>query len=125
MIPLPQFRTRRIILILIAVLSFGLFVHIATRIYAFAHIFGVFKPHSGVRITQGQVASTYNISKPEIQAKKPVIPKILHQIFHNWKDPGNSTLPAHWAAARQSCIDNNPEWEIKVWRASARLGATT
>jgi hypothetical protein len=117
MLPLPQFRTRRILIILCVVLSVALVIHLVTKAVAFAQLFGVFRPHAGIRITQAQVADAYSNSA-NTHGKTPVIPKILHQIFHNWKDPGNATLPDHWTAARQSCIDNNPDWEVKVCRAA-------
>ncbi|KAJ2991443.1 hypothetical protein NUW58_g2511 [Xylaria curta] len=46
-----------------------------------------------------------------------VIPKILHQVYHNWSDPDNAvlTLPADWAAAQKSCLSLHPDWEYKLW----------
>ncbi|KAK5654779.1 hypothetical protein OQA88_6815 [Cercophora sp. LCS_1] len=73
----------------------------------------IFFEHSGIPITQPQVAEAYggsvNGSRPQL------IPKIIHQIFHNWKEPGNETLPSDWNKVRQTCVDTNPGWEHKLW----------
>lgn len=110
MLVLSQSRTRRVVIIIAFVALGALLIHILTRVVAFAHLFGIFGPHAGIRITQAQIAAAHNAP----DARTPVVPKLLHQIFHNWHDPGNATLPAHWAGARQSCIDLNPDWEFKV-----------
>ncbi|RYP50517.1 hypothetical protein DL768_003970 [Monosporascus sp. mg162] len=65
------------------------------------------------RITQREIALEHNTTIPD--PRTPVVPKIIHQIFHNWKDPYDNTLPAHWQAARDTCIKLNPDWEIKLW----------
>jgi hypothetical protein len=103
-----QLRTRRIATPLLVIVFAIPFIYCIARLAAFAQLFGVFRPHSGVRITQVEIA------KAHAGKRTPVVPKILHQIFHNWKDPGNDTLPAHWDAARQSCMTLNPDWEFKV-----------
>jgi hypothetical protein len=47
------------------------------------------------------------------------IPRIIHQVFHNWKDPGNETLPADWEAVRMTCVEKNKDWEYMVsWGCS-------
>ena len=101
------------LLILCGAIAFtvGLVIFIR-RVLAFAHLFGIFGPHSGIRITQRQVADAHALGDKD--PRIAVVPKILHQIFQNWNDPGNTTLPSHWEAARQSCIDLNPGWEFKV-----------
>ncbi|KAL1836238.1 hypothetical protein VTJ49DRAFT_5400 [Mycothermus thermophilus] len=43
------------------------------------------------------------------------IPKIVHHVFHNWRQPGNDTLPADWAAIRRECMELNPDFEFKLW----------
>lgn len=103
---------RRIITVVLAITGLALLVYIVTSLYDFANLFGIFKPHSGIRISQEGVELLHNQTTPD--PRPQVMPKILHQIFHNWKDPGNETLPAHWQEARQTCIDLNPDWEHKV-----------
>ncbi|TLS26550.1 hypothetical protein PpBr36_05490 [Pyricularia pennisetigena] len=84
--------------------------YIVVRLLAFAQLFGKLGPHAGIAITQEQVLEAYNNNT----AKEPVIPRIIHQIYHNWKDPESKELPGDWSAARQTCIDRNPGWDVKV-----------
>ena len=90
---------------------------IATRgIVKFGHIFG---KHPGISVTQQETWDRYHgESKKELQP----IPKKLHRIFHNWKDPGSNKLPEDWEKIRQTCIDKNPSWEHKVRCYPARIG---
>ncbi|ROT38127.1 hypothetical protein SODALDRAFT_324552 [Sodiomyces alkalinus F11] len=85
-----------------------------TRIRTFTSLFVA---HSGIVLTQDQVASSHNASQP--QPRTRAIPKITHQIFHNWNDKGNDTLPADWAVLRQTCIDlhsdDDDEWQHMLW----------
>ena len=83
------------------------------RILDFAHLFGVFKPHSGNVFTQQQVADADSKGHQSAPGKQ-VVPMIIHQIFHSWKNPENDTMPRQWNDARQSCIDLNPTWDIRV-----------
>ncbi len=106
---LPLSRIRRWVALVIFILVIAT---ILTRAVAFAHLFGLFGPHAGIRVTQQQIADAYDGSQSD--ASRTPAPRILHQIFQNWNDPGNPTLPAHWEAARKSCIDLNPDWEFKV-----------
>ena len=85
-------------------------LYIATRVVAFAELFGKFKDHSGIRLTQEEIFKAHNSS----DGRTPVIPKIIHQVFHNWHDANDDTLPAVWQSMRQSCVDLNPGWEQKV-----------
>lgn len=80
------------------------------RLRGFLHLFF---EHSGVKLTQQAALDAYddNATHPRPQ----LIPKIIHQVFHNWKDAGNETLPADWAEVRQTCVDLNPDFEIKLW----------
>ncbi|KAH8892269.1 hypothetical protein GQ53DRAFT_600731, partial [Thozetella sp. PMI_491] len=84
---------------------------VVIRIFAFVHLFGIFGPHAGIRITQPQVLDAHNAT----DTRKAVVPKILHQIYQNWNDPNDSTLPSHWEDARKTCINLNPDWEFKLW----------
>ncbi|KAK8041550.1 hypothetical protein PG994_014557 [Apiospora phragmitis] len=111
---LPQLRAKRVIVALTALVLFVCSVTIGKKLYNFANLFGLFQPHAGVRITQGEIAQAHaNATTPD--PRKPVVTKILHQIFHNWKDPTNNTLPDHWEEARQTCMQLNPTWEHKLW----------
>ncbi|RYO96568.1 hypothetical protein DL765_011547 [Monosporascus sp. GIB2] len=100
-------RARRTLAIVLTILLILLILGFS-RLIAFANLFQLFKPHAGTRITQLEIALERNTTTP-------VVPKIIHQIFHNWKDPHDITLPAHWQAARDTCIELNPDWEIKLW----------
>ncbi|XP_044715074.1 glycosyltransferase sugar-binding containing DXD motif domain-containing protein [Hirsutella rhossiliensis] len=77
----------------------------------------IFGRHAGVALTQHQVALAH---KDESRVRP--VPRIIHQVFHNWASPGNETLPADWAAMRQSCLELHPTWEHKLWtEAASRL----
>ena len=106
-----QLRPRRTLLIVLAFLLV-IAIYFFSRIVAFAHLFGIFGEHAGVRLTQLEIAEKHNSTAPD--PRTPVVPKIFHQIFHNWQQPGNKTLPPHWQAARDSCLEFNPDWEMKV-----------
>jgi hypothetical protein len=97
-------------LILVAFVLF-----IVTRLLAFAQLFGKLGPHAGIEITQKEVFAAHKATVPD--PRNPVVPKILHQIFHNWKNASDNTLPEDWANMRQMCIDRNPDWEFKMWNA--------
>ncbi|KAF4622718.1 hypothetical protein G7Y89_g14311 [Cudoniella acicularis] len=92
------------ILIVLLVLGF-----IASRIAGFVHLFF---EHAGIAITQEEAAIAHNSTTPD--PRPQVIPKIIHQVYHNWHDPSNETLPSDWDELRQSCINLNPDWEYKV-----------
>lgn len=116
---LLQLPSRRLLLLLPLLLALIVLGYAFSRLVVFLHIFGVLRAHSGVRITQEEIALAHNKTSPD--PRTPVVPKITHQIFHAWKHPGDNTLPKHWADARQSCLDLNPEWEHKVRQALGEL----
>ena len=74
----------------------------------------IFFQHAGIALTQPQVAAAASTLADE---RTQHIPKIIHQIFHNWPQPGKDTLPSHWAAVRQQCVDLNPDFEFRVRRS--------
>lgn len=80
------------------------------RLVGFLHLFF---EHSGVTLTQQAALDAYNNNATN--PRPQLIPKIIHQVFHNWRQPGNNTLPADWQEVRQTCIDLNPDFEIKLW----------
>ncbi|KAI0445712.1 nucleotide-diphospho-sugar transferase [Xylaria telfairii] len=110
-------RARRALKLLIIGLSVLFVLHLALRLYHFANLFGFFKKHSGTLITQREILDASIARKARNDTAVPVVPKILHQVYHNWTDPENTviTLPQDWAAAQQSCIDLHPDWEYKLW----------
>lgn len=46
--------------------------------------------------------------------RKEYVPRIIHQVFHNWKDWGNETLPEDWEKVREGCERVNAGWDVKV-----------
>ncbi|CAH0019742.1 unnamed protein product [Clonostachys rhizophaga] len=80
------------------------------KILLVARIFG---PHSGVSLTQPEALALHEKDKKDPRVQ--VVPKIIHQIYHNWADPGNETLPADWAKLQATIIKLNPEYEYKLW----------
>ncbi|KAK3949926.1 hypothetical protein QBC32DRAFT_265709 [Pseudoneurospora amorphoporcata] len=100
-----------------------------THLLAFIHIF---YQHPGIAITQRQVANAYYLNGTTLlgeeatgRKKKEYIPKIIHQIFHNWKDPANETLPSDWDAQRRTCVESNPHWEHRLWTPRTSLSFLT
>jgi hypothetical protein len=63
-------------------------------------------------LEQADVVAAHDANHPD--TRQEVIPRVIHQIFHNWKDPGNTTLPPDWQKQRQTCIDLHEGWEIHV-----------
>ncbi|KAI0406083.1 nucleotide-diphospho-sugar transferase [Xylaria palmicola] len=115
---------RRVIKFLIVFLVFILLFNILLGIYNFANLFAFFRPHSGVSITQQEILDAFTSNRTGAGTAitaRPVIPRILHQVFHNWTDPESTALdlPGDWEAARQSCIALHPDWEYRLWTAKA------
>lgn len=101
-----------ILLVILSFWGFAVTLHFATRIVAFAQLFGIFKDHAGVQITQVEISATYKHANSEIQS--PAVPRIIHKIFHNWNNPDDDSLPADWQPVHQTCLDLNPGWEHMV-----------
>ena len=91
-------------------------VWIVSRLLLFKQIFF---QHSGIAITQTRVAELFD---DEEETRPQLIPKIIHQVFHNWRDPGNDTLPSDWQDVRQTCIDTNPGWQYNVGKTLRHPG---
>ncbi|KAI1361330.1 nucleotide-diphospho-sugar transferase [Xylaria arbuscula] len=110
--------TRRIVKYILIFLTLILIIHIILSIYNFANLFAFFRPHSGIQITQQEILDAFISNENRTVS---AIPKILHQVFHNWTNPESTSLdlPSDWEAARQSCITLNPDWEYKLWTAKA------
>ncbi|KAK6844481.1 glycosyltransferase sugar-binding region DXD motif-containing protein-domain-containing protein [Apiospora arundinis] len=111
MFRLAQLRSRRLLPIFVGVALTSLALYIVIRLLAFAQLFGKLGPHAGIEITQQQVLQMHNVTHDP----RPAFPKIIHQIFHNWKAPGNHDLPEDWERMRLTCVDKNPGWEFKMW----------
>lgn len=80
------------------------------RLVGFLHLFF---EHSGITLTQQAALDAYNDNATN--PRPQLIPKIIHQVFHNWRQPGNNTLPTDWQEVRQTCIDLNPDFDVKLW----------
>ncbi|KAK4191262.1 family 32 putative glycosyltransferase [Podospora australis] len=78
------------------------------------HFRQIFFEHAGLELTQAQVLDAYKESGPN-STRIQYIPKIIHQVFHNWHDPGNDTLPTDWTENVQKCVKLNPDFEFKLW----------
>lgn len=104
-------RARRSLGIIAALAAIGALLWVSIfHLYNFLCIFSVPEPHRGQGLRQSEIVDLHK-DHPERPA---VVPKIIHQIFHNWKEPGNETLPADWALQRQSCLDLHKDWDIKA-----------
>ncbi|KAK3358518.1 glycosyltransferase family 32 protein [Lasiosphaeria ovina] len=105
-------RFRPLVAALLLALTIWVLFDIAARVVRFIHIFGV---HAGPALTQEEVEAAFNAPAPGNIERQQYVPKIIHQIFHNWKDPKNETLPADWEASRRTCSDKNPNFEYHLW----------
>jgi mannosyltransferase OCH1-like enzyme len=91
-------------------------VVLTSRFLAFHHLFF---QHPGITLAQRQAVDDFNLARAAGIARPQLIPKIIHQVFHNWQQPGNDTLPEDWAKVRQTCIDLNPDFENRLWTEAA------
>jgi len=66
----------------------------------------VFFNHSGIAVTQEELA-WYDSGLPQ------VVPKIIHQIYHDWTWH-NGSMPLDWEETRQTCVEMNEGWEFVV-----------
>nr|POE52182.1 mannosyl phosphorylinositol ceramide synthase sur1 [Quercus suber] len=104
-------QTRRYVKIGLLAFVLLLLIHLGFRLSSFIHIFFT---HAGVALTQDEVLAAYNALDHDAR-QQPVVPRIIHQIFHNWTHPAEETLPLDWQASRQTCLDLNQGWEHKLW----------
>lgn len=91
-------------------LAFFLLICLAFRIAFFTHLFS---DHAGIALTQEEVAQAHHAVTGDVK-RPPTIPRIIHQIYHNWTDPSNEDLPSDWKETRKSCLDFNENWEHRV-----------
>jgi hypothetical protein len=97
-------------LLLSGIVFFGIRIHA---------LINLFFAHSGIGLTQQEIKLAYEHDKKNNVTRKEEIPRIIHQIFHDWKgglgkEGGNETLPGDWDEVRRGCKDNNPGWEYHV-----------
>ncbi|KAK3687159.1 nucleotide-diphospho-sugar transferase [Podospora appendiculata] len=105
-------RLRPLTVPLLSIFALAVVVVIASRIVLFVHIFF---EHAGPALTQEEIETAYNNATAAGEKRQQHIPKIIHQIFHNWKDPTNETLPSDWDATRDTCLQANPDFEHRLW----------
>lgn len=97
------------VLVLLTFFALGFF---ATRIHFVAcRIFG---HHGGFELTQEQAQTAHDLILMTNPHRAPLVPKLVHQIFYNWNDPANETVPSDWNEMRQSIRKFNPDYEYKV-----------
>jgi hypothetical protein len=90
-------------------ISVPIFVILLVLAFPAVKLIRIFSEHSGIAITQDEVAAAHSASVPH--ASPQLIPKIIHQIFHDWR---NQPMPSDWEHLRQTCIDLNKDWEYMV-----------
>ncbi|KAF8850223.1 hypothetical protein BDZ45DRAFT_662027 [Acephala macrosclerotiorum] len=76
---------------------------------------GLFFEHAGTAISQGEIWNAHFPGEGKKDERKRFIPKIIHQVFHNWKEPGNETMPGDWEEERRGCVGKNGDWEVLLW----------
>ncbi|OKL57075.1 hypothetical protein UA08_07418 [Talaromyces atroroseus] len=82
--------------------------------FSFARIFS--HPHSGIPLSQSAVKTAYYNHTIE-QTHEAVIPRKIHQIYHDWSEKGgNMPHKEQWMRLRDSCINRNPGWQYKPLR---------
>jgi hypothetical protein len=112
-----RIRPRAVCKAILFVLPFLIALLVLTpRFLAFHHLFF---QHPGITLAQQQAVDDFNLARAAGIARPQLIPKIIHQVFHNWQQPGNDTLPEDWAKVRQTCIDLNPDFENRLWTGAA------
>jgi len=100
-------RARITVSALLGLLALG---YLLTHLIFFVQLFF---EHSGVAITQEEIASAHTAT----DARPQLIPKIIHQVYHDWnaeQNGGNETMPTDWDEVRHSCIDKNEDWTYMV-----------
>ncbi|KAK3997538.1 nucleotide-diphospho-sugar transferase [Cladorrhinum sp. PSN332] len=100
----------RISFVFWTVFLLGGFIYVITSLLRFKQIFF---EHAGIALTPAQVAEAY--ADHTNQSRVQQVPKIVHQVFHNWNDPGNDTVPDDWSDNRRNCMDLNPDFEFMLW----------
>lgn len=106
-----KMRPRLMLPIILLTCIIFLIVHILALIH-------LFYEHAGVALTQNEILEAFvgdgGLDEGSEMTRVQWIPKIIHQVFHNWEDPGNDTLPADWQAVSKTCRNLNEGWEYVV-----------
>jgi inositol phosphorylceramide mannosyltransferase catalytic subunit len=90
----------------------GIIYFMVTSTFSFARIFS--NPHSGIPLSQSAIKTAYYNHTLE-QTREAVIPRKIHQIYHDWSGKGgNVPHKEQWMRLRDSCINRNPGWQYKV-----------
>ena len=97
--------------LLLPFLLLSSFLFLGVRIHGFVRLFF---EHAGIAVTQQEIKQAYENDKVGNVTRKEEIPRIIHQVFHNWRDRGNETVPGDWDEVRRGCQDWNPGWEYIV-----------
>ncbi|KAH9222529.1 hypothetical protein DL95DRAFT_420965 [Leptodontidium sp. 2 PMI_412] len=92
-------------------------VFLAFHIISFVRLFF---EHADIPITQDEILEAFIKDKHTTEGAKGIqqVPGIIHQIFHNWVDPGNDTLPTDWMVVSGTCKALNDGWEYMLWTES-------
>lgn len=98
-------RPRQIPIILLILLALGFVIF---RLISFVQLFF---GHSGIAITQQEIAAAY--AESGAQRRPQLIPKIIHQVFHDWHHQ-NQSIPSDWDDLRKTCINLHQDWEYIV-----------
>lgn len=75
----------------------------------------LFFEHEGIAITQAEIKAAHEGGGSGKDGRPQEIPKIIHQVYHNWKEPGNITMPEDWDKVRSTCLERNVGWEYRLW----------
>ncbi|KAG4428941.1 hypothetical protein IFR05_015574 [Cadophora sp. M221] len=103
--------------LLLPIILLTAIVFLAFHIISFIHLFF---EHAGLSINQDEILEAFIKDTHATEAANRIqqIPKIIHQVFHNWADPGNDTLPTDWTVVSGTCKALNEGWEYMLWTES-------
>ncbi|CRG86977.1 Mannosyl phosphorylinositol ceramide synthase SUR1 [Talaromyces islandicus] len=87
---------------------YSLVVHLTHVVHIFSS-----DPYSGIALSQSAIRDAYVNGT----AGEAVIPRRIHQIYHDWSGHGVPHT-AQWMRLRASCLDRHPGWIQKLWSAS-------
>lgn len=99
-------RSSRFCLVFVAFLSLMTILLLVSPTLKF---FRIFFEHPGIALTQNEVAIAHSGAVPD--SRQQLIPKIIHQIFHDWHNQG---IPTDWEDLRQTCLKSHQDWEYIV-----------
>jgi len=100
-------RSRLVILLAVLVALGYSVVHLTAFIQ-------LFYEHDGIALTQVEIRDAHLGKDGGSDKRLQEIPKIIHQVYHNWAQPGNTTMPADWEKVRNTCVEKNKDWQYMV-----------